>query len=56
MGVVHMLLLAKLAGSMSVFRSMSVSILFFDFFKVDVGFGIGFSNYRDIGVVFLTNN
>jgi len=36
---------------------MSVTILFFDFVKVDVGFG--FSNYRDIGVGvgvdFLTN-
>jgi len=44
-------------GRCRFFRSMSVSILFFDFLKVDVDFGFGFYNYRDIGVGvdFLTN-
>jgi len=43
-------------GRCRFFRSMSVSILFFDFFfKVDAGFG--FFSYRDVGagVDFLTN-
>jgi len=40
------------AGSVSVFKSVSVFVFLVGFSKVGIGFGIGFSKYRDIGFGF----